>query len=395
MKDPAAQTPRLLLQAAAVAVAVFGLGLAPVAPVPAQDSEADSLDDVKRTSRGSRTAAGASERGRERKQENATKAPALYPLATRKEPGLKASNKGAKALRDIVAAFDAKKGDEAATKAEALIADPAANAYDKAFAHQVAASVEADRDPPNYVKAIEHYKQAVAADALDNNGHYQMLYNMAVMQSQADQYADSLASLDRFLNETKSDKPEAIGFKAYLLNQLERPAEAAALYEQILAKDPDDKTTLMNAVSLYQQAGNDKRVDELLAIARQKNMLTNESEYRTLYVPLINGGKLKEAVELIDEGIAKGAIKAPSQKLAGDLSVIAQTYYAEENTPKAIEMFKRASSVSENGEAALNLARVLRNENRIAEAKQAAQEALNKGIKKPDDAKKILALPGK
>lgn len=392
MRHPAAQTPRLLLQAAAVAV--IGLGLASIAPVSAQDSEADSLEDVKRSSSGSRTAAGASERGRQRKQESAEKAPSNYPLATRKDPGLKASNKGAKALRDIVAAFDAKKGDEAATKAEALIADPAANAYDKAFAHQVAASVEADREPPNYVKAIEHYKQAVAADALDNNGHYQMLYNLAVMQSQADQFADSLASLDRFFNETKSDKPEAIGFKAYLLNQLERPAEAAALYEQILAKNPDDKATLMNAVSLFQQAGNDKRVNELLATARQKNMLTTDSEYRTLYVPLINGGKLKEAVELIDEGIAKGAIK-PSQKLANDLSVIAQTYYAEENTPKAIEMFKRAAAVSENGEAALNLARVLRNENRIAEAKQAAQEALNKGIKKPDDAKKILALPGK
>ncbi len=392
MRHPVAQTPRLLLQAAAVAV--FGLGLASVAPVSAQDSEADSLDDVKRSSSGSRTAAGASERGRERKQESATKAPAVYPLATRKDPGLKASNKGSKALRDIVAAFDAKKGDEAATKAEALIADPAANAYDKAFAHQVAASVEADREPPNYVKAIEHYKQAVAADALDNNGHYQMLYNLAVMQSQADQFAESLVSLDRFFNETKSDKPEAIGFKAYLLNQLERPAEAAALYEQILAKNPDDKATLMNAVSLFQQAGNDKRVNELLATARQKNMLTTDSEYRTLYVPLINGGKLKEAVELIDEGIAKGAIK-PSQKLANDLSVIAQTYYAEENTPKAIEMFKRAATASENGEAALNLARVLRNENRIAEAKQAAQEALNKGIKNRDDANKILALPGK
>ncbi|TXI47346.1 MAG: hypothetical protein E6Q50_13740 [Lysobacter sp.] len=392
MKHPAAQTPRLLVQAAAVAVAVFGLGLASIAS--AQDSEADDLEDVKRSSSGSRTAAGASERGRQRKQENAEKAPALYPLATRKDPGLKATNKGGKALREIVAAFDAKKGDEAVAKAEALIADPAANGYDKAFAHQVAASVEADREPPNYAKAIEHYKQAVAADALDNNGHYQMLYNLAVMQGQADQYAEALASLDRFLNETKSDKPEAVGFKAYLLSQLERPAEAAALYEQILAKNPDDKATLMNAVSLFQQAGNDKRVSELLATARQKNMLTTDSEYRTLYVPLINGGKLKEAVELIDEGIAKGAIK-PSQKLANDLSVIAQTYYAEENTPKAIEMFKRAAAASENGEAALNLARVLRNENRIAEAKQAAQDALNKGVKKPEDARKILALPGK
>ena len=43
---------------------------------------------------------------------------------------------------------------------------------------------------------------------------------------------------------------------------------------------------------------------------------------------------------------------------------------------------------------ALNLARVLRNESRIAEAKAAAKEALAKGVKKPKDANAILALPG-
>ena len=40
----------------------------------------------------------------------------------------------------------------------------------------------------------------------------------------------------------------------------------------------------------------------------------------------------------------------------------------------------------------LNLARVLWQEGRIPEAKTAAQAALNKGLKKPEDAKKILAL---
>jgi hypothetical protein len=391
MTSPAApQTPRILLHAAATAL----IGLALAAPASAQDTEGYGED--KRTSSGSRGAAAVSERGRKKKEEQAPgqKAAELYPLATRKDPNIKASNKGSKALREIVAAFDAKKPDEVIAKTEALAAEPTANAYDKAFAYQVAANVEADREPPNYAKAADYYQKAVAADGLDNNGHYQMLYNLAVMQNQSDKYAESLASLDRFLSETKSEKPEAVGFKAYLLSQLERPAEAAVLYEQILAKNPDDKATLMNAVSLYQQADNTKRVNELLDIARKKNMLTTDSEYRTLYVPLINASKLKEAMELIDEGIAKGVIK-PSQKLANDYAVIAQNYYADENTAKAIEIYKRAAAASENGEAALNLARVLRNENRIAEAKQAAQDALNKGVKKPEDAKKIIALPGK
>lgn len=392
-RPAAALTSRVLLHAAATTL--LGLALA-VPAAHAQDGYGDG-EDVKRTSSGSRTAAGASERGRQRKQQQAEttqKEAPLYPLAARKDPNLKASNKGGKALREIVAAYDAKKADEVIAKVEALAADPSANAYDKGFAYQVAATVEADRDPPNYAKAVEYYQKSIATEGLDNNGHFQMIYNLAVMQNELDKHADALASIERFLNETKSEKPEAIGFKAYLLSQLERPGDAAALYEQLLAKNPEDKTTLMNAVSLYQQAGNDKRVNELLDIARKKNMLTTDSEYRTLYVPLINGNKLGEAMALIEEGIAKGVIK-PSQKLANDYSVIAQNYYAEENTAKAIEIYKRASAASENGEAALNLARVLRNESRIAEAKQAAQEALNKGVKKPEDAKKILALPNK
>jgi tetratricopeptide (TPR) repeat protein len=392
-RPAAALTPRVLLHVAATTL----LGLALAVPVAhAQDGYGEG-EDVKRTTSGSRTAAGASERARQRKQqqaETAQKVAPLYPHATRKDPNLKATNKGGKALREIVAAFDAKKADEVIAKVEALAADPSANAYDKGFAYQVAATVEADRDPPNYAKAVEYYQKSIATEGLDNNGHFQMIYNLAVMQNELDKYADALTSIERFLNETKSDKPEAIGFKAYLLSQLERPGDAAALYEQLLAKNPEDKTTLMNAVSLYQQAGNDKRVKELLDIARKKNMLTTDTEYRTLYVPLINGGKLGEAMALIDEGIAKGVVK-PSQKLANDYSVIAQNYYAEENTAKAIEIYKRAAAASENGEAALNLARVLRNESRIAEAKQAAQEALNKGVKKPEDAKKILALPNK
>ena len=42
-----------------------------------------------------------------------------------------------------------------------------------------------------------------------------------------------------------------------------------------------------------------------------------------------------------------------------------------------------------DGETYLNLAKVLGKKGRIAEAKQAAQQALDKGVKNPDDAKKL------
>ena len=48
--------------------------------------------------------------------------------------------------------------------------------------------------------------------------------------------------------------------------------------------------------------------------------------------------------------------------------------------------------MSKDGETYLNLARVLWQEGRVPEAKQAAQQALAKGVKKPEDARKIINL---
>ena len=44
-----------------------------------------------------------------------------------------------------------------------------------------------------------------------------------------------------------------------------------------------------------------------------------------------------------------------------------------------------------DGEVYLNLAKVLSNSGKKAEAKAAAQKALDKGVKKPEDAKGILS----
>lgn len=378
----------------AIALLVGGSVAGPVF-AQSKDDDADTLEEKPQSYVGGRTAAGAAERAKQRKQqkqEQVEAGPAKFPLATRAEPNLRPTNKGGKALREILAAYDGQKYAETIAKAEALGGDAGANAYDKSFAYQLAASAAIDM--ADDAKAIDYYKKAIDNNGLDNNGHYQVMYNLAVMQHQAEKPTDALATLDRFLTETKSDKPEAISFKAGLLGELDRAPEAAAMYEKILATKPNDKTTIINAAALYQQAGDTDRALALLENARKQGLLTENKEYRILYVSYINAEKYKDALAIIDEGLAKGAIK-PSNDLAIDYSVIAQNVYAQENTALAIDLYKRAAKVASNGEPAMNLARVLRNEGRIAEAKQAAREALAKGLKKPEDANKILALPGK
>jgi tetratricopeptide (TPR) repeat protein len=379
--------PRTALTAA---VALL-IGCAFAAPAVAQE---DDYDDKPRSTTGSGSAAAASERARQRKaqsQEQANKQPELFPLATRKPPENKVSQKEAKTANKIQADFDAAKYAEVLTQVDAFGAE-SQNAYLKSYLYQLAASAALKLEDD--ARAADYYRKAVDANGLDNNGHYQIMFNLAVTLNTLDRSEESLTWTDRYLNETKADNEQALGLKAYLLSQLGRAAEGAALYEKMLAAKPGDRAVLMNAVSLYQQADNYDKANALLEDARSKGLLKEANEYRTLFVGYINASKYREAEGVLLDGVAKGAIPA-TQTLANDYSILAQNYYAEENVAKAIDFYRRAAEVSTNGEAALNLAKVLRNENRISEAKAAARDALAKGVKKPKEANDILALPGK
>lgn len=316
----------------------------------------------------------------------------LYPLATRVAPSQKVSAKESKTAKEVQADYEANKFDSVFAKVDAFSASNPTNAYLQAYLYQLAAV--AANNAGDQQKSANYFRKAVDANGLDNNGHYQAMYNLAIQLNQLEQAAEALTVVDRFLNETKTDKTDPLVLKAIILGNLDRPAEGAALFEKILAAKPDDRPTLMNAVAMYQQADNFDKANTLLENARKKGMLTEGSEYRTLFVGYINANKYAQAREVLEEGVNKGAIK-PSQQLANDYSILAQHYYIDENKiPQAIEFYTRAMKVSTDGEAALNLARVLRNEARMAEAKAAAREALAKGVKKPKDANAILALPG-
>lgn len=380
----------------ATAVAAF-VGFAVTGAAFAQDSEDEDLEDKPKATSLRGSAQAASEMARKRKEEAKAKAaeePARYPLATRVPPTPKNNAKDVATAKDVRADYDGQKYADVIAKTEAYAAG-SNNAYIKSFLYQLAANAAIDMN--DMEKGIGYYQKALETSGLDNNGHYQIMYNLAVMQAREDKNADALATLERFLAETKSDGEEAIGFKVDLLQRLDRVPEAVALYEKLVAQKPNDRATLLNAINLYQRIGDEKRVASLLESIRKQNLLTDKDgqAYRMLYVGYIDGNKLKDAVSMIDEGIAKGAIK-PNQTLANDYAVIAQKAYLEqEDTALAIDMYKRSAAISGNGEAALNLAKVLRNEGRMGEAKEAARQALAKGVKKPEDANKIINAPGK
>lgn len=388
-----ASSVRTLPYTALTAAIALLLGCAFTGSATAQEGD-DAYKDTPKSESASGSAAAASERARQRKAEAAAKAnkqPELYPLATRKPPEVKNTQKDVKTANAIQADYDAKKYAEAIAKVDAFAVD-SKNAYLLSYFYQLAADAWGKLE--DQTKSAEYYRKSVDANGLDNNGHYQIMFNLSVILNELDRDAEALTYIERFMSETKSESEQSLGVKAYLLSKLGRAAEGAALYEKLLVAKPGDRAVLMNAVSMYQQADNFEKANALLENARKQGQLKEANEYRTLFVGYVNANKYKEAQEVLEEGAAKGAIP-PSQTLANDYSIIAQNHLAEDKVAQAIDFYGRAAKVSTNGEASLNLAKVLRNESRIAEAKAAAREALAKGVKKPKEANDIIGLAGK
>jgi uncharacterized protein HemY len=363
-----------------VVAVTAALGLAILAPIVHADPQS-----TMREERARRRA----ELGKDKAKQGAAEAPpALYPNATRQQPETQASPKLIKHLQDMQARYEKDDWIGVIAKAEEIAAMPTANTYDKSFAYSMAGNAAANLDDQN--KAAGFFAKAIESNGLDNNSHYSTMYNLVVIQYGEEKYADALATLNKFLAETKSEKPEHLGLRAGILANLDRNDEAAAIYKNLIAKNPDDKRILMNGVAALQGADKFDEANVLMEGAYKRGMLTEPRELRALYVGYMNSQRWDDAQKVIEDGIAKGILQA-GPDLARDYQVLAQNAYMDDKIPLAITLYSKAAPMAADGEAYLNLAKVLDYAGKKAEAKAAAKQALEKGVKKPEDANRILA----
>jgi tetratricopeptide (TPR) repeat protein len=384
--------------------------------VAATDSFAQSASDFGRSGR---------KADKEQQDKKSTAhAEAKYPGATREEPEAKASAKLNAKLKKI---FDAYGENDAATVvplADEMIANDKANDYERAISARLAAASLIGEDD---AKAMAYLQKALDFNGLSNNEHYDSMLMLGQLQMQADDDAKGLATVDKLIAETKTTSSDVLAIKGNALYRLERypeaitalkqaidvagadakpewqqllmaayfdsdqPAEAARIAEEALARNPDDKKLQMSLASIYMQAEQNDKAIALLEKMRAKGQLTEDRDYRNLYAMYLNtDGREKEGIAVIKDGMDKGVIKPDYQTYVA----LGQAYYFTDQPSLAIENYQKAAPLAPDGEAYLNLARILWGENRMGEAKQAAQKALDKGVKKPEEAKKILAQKG-
>lgn len=347
-----------------------------------------------------------------------------YPDATREEPGTKATRKFEDELEDLFEAYNADDAAKVVPLADQIIADEDANSYERAISARLAAAVLIGSDD---AKAQDYLRKVLEINGLNNNDHYDSMLLLAQLQLQEGNDQQGLATLDKLIAETKTRDPKTFAIKGNALYQLERYPEAVAALQQAiaaagdeadpawqqllmasyfdmdkpeealkiaegqLAKNPEDKRTQLNLAAIYMQAGQDDKAMAMLEKLRAAGQLTENSGYRNLYALYMNTeGKEEKAIDVIKEGMAKGILKPDYQTWVA----LAQAYYFTDQIGPAIENYRKAAPLDSDGETYLNLAKLLWGEDRLDEAKQAAQQALDKGLKNPEDAKKILAQKG-
>ncbi len=372
----------------------------------------------------------AAERAQERRERRADRdqqesvVSSDYANAKREAPEGKASARMSSKLEKMIALYDEDKSVEARAAADEIIANAKANDYDRSFAAQIASQAAYNMD--DTAAAMSYAKQAIDFNGLDNNGHFTAMLMLGQIQLQEEQYLDSIATLDRFFEASGSRKPEHLVLKGNALYRLERfpeaiqvlkeaidstdeprsdwlqllmasymetgqDAEASALAEKIGADNPDDKRAQMNLAAVYMQGDQMDKAAAVLERLRATGQLTEDREYRQLYATYLNmDGQERKAAEVIEEGLQKGILKPDHQTYVAQ----AQAYYFSDQITPAIEAYGKAAPLDDNGETYLNLAKVLWQEDRIGEAKEAARQAKAKGLDNPKDADQIIALQG-
>ena len=347
---------------------------------------------------------------------------AQYPDATREDPKGEFSPRLAKPVTRLQKAYETDgQDDKVIAAAEEIIANDKAKPYDRAMASLLAGTAAINLEDD--AKAITYLSRAIEENALSNDNHYTAMLSLASVYINGDQFDKADPLIARVIAETKTTNPQVYALQgasfynndkfAEAIPALKRAIElkpdapedqwlqmllacyaetednaaAIALGEQLQRQKPDDKRAMMMLAGIYSNADQTEKAAALLDAARQKGMLTEAVDYQRLVSMYFGMDREKDAAAILEEGMAKGIVPADGK----NYSQLAQAHYFSDNIPAAIAAAQKAAPLATDGEPALFLAQILGQEDRNAESKAAAQQALAKGLKNPGNAWMAIA----
>jgi tetratricopeptide (TPR) repeat protein len=346
---------------------------------------------------------------------------AMFPHAVRDEPSTRITQRMSQRLERLYElASEEGNAQRVIDQANELINDRNATDYVRSFAYVQMG--EAYDEMENVDAAIDAYRKAIDGNGLANDNHYQVMLRLGQTLVFEERIDEGIEVLNRFFEETRSENPQFLALMGSSLYQAERydgaidyltraiaasdnpqPGwqqllmasyaesdqmdQAAIVAEQSVQANPDDKQAVMNLAAVLAQGDNLERAAQVLNDARNRGLFTEGRDYDQLariYMNIDEGER--EAAAVISEGMDRGLL----ERNHANYNLLGQALYFSEQFQGAIAAWTEAAKTAPDGETALNLARVHYEEENWRQAKEFANQAIQRGIRNPDTARAII-----
>jgi len=350
-----------------------------------------------------------------------------YPNAARVAPKNDMTSTGDQ--KTLQAGLDALNGGDDAKANEQLqkVLDTSKSKYAQGIALQGLANLKFNS--ADYKGAIETYKKLIDLNSVGNDAYFDSMYNMSAAYIADGDYQSALQELKTWHEQGKRETadgyalegnadyrlqkyPEAIAAMKKAISMTDQPkeswnsilmasyaesgqgAQAGSVLDEQLAKNPNDKALVHNALVVYTQANENDKALALLDREQKQGMLSEEKDYVSAakFYASIGQNSATPATaakggELLQQGFAKGVVSASAEnyKLMGD------AYMIGEQEEKALAAYSKASPLASNGDIDLTRAQVIgATQQNWSEAKSIAEKAIARGVTHPGKAYLLL-----
>jgi len=300
--------------------------------------------------------------------------------------------------------------DEAYTGLKTLLGRASRDSYLQAIINQGLAQVEWSRG--NYQASLGYFEKAVELDALPDQAHFALMYQIAQLYFMQERYDEALARLELWFCKSPEEK---ITSAAYVLQasiyaqkedysgvlkaidtaismdtdpkeswyqlklaahyELEQYPQAAETLEILISKWPDKKVYWTQLSQIYYRLKQNDRSLAVLALAYRKGLLDKQSDIVYLSSLYSNEEVPFKAAEVLEKGIRDGIVNSDQYHW----TIVAESWYAAEELEKSLAAYQEAGKAAKDGGIDLRRAFLLVDLERWPAALESLNLALEKG----------------
>lgn len=317
--------------------------------------------------------------------------------------------------------FDEGQPDAALAIVDALAKKRKLKPPEMAQIHRFRGYIYADKDQSE--KAVAEFEKSLALHGLEPKTESDLIYSLAQMYTQLDQYDKSLDLINQWFEREENPKPDAYFLKGMILVQQEKFKEAAEpvakaiemtdkpkeswlttqgvihsnlqefdkveeILEKLVEMAPQKVQYWTQLAAVQNHLGKEQKALATMQIAYEGGLLKGDKELRQLASLLFLQQQPFDCAKIIKDALDSGAIEADSNAYR----LISNCYIAARENEKALVPLAKAGELSPDGDMYMLLGQMYLQKEKFEPALETLKKALAKA--KPEQRGSVHLLMG-